>query len=310
MPLPSGGELCYTFPMSCTFAPLCGENVLTLQPFFEKSPYGICDYTVGAVYQWRHVYDSYFTAIGGFLCIRAFYDEYGMCYTMPIGDGDWNAPFERIECDARENGLPLRFAVIPGECLPLFEDRYGDRMRAESIRDWADYVYDAEAFRTYAGKALHTQKNHVNRFWREHPDAQCVLIDSEERYAAVCAFLRQYAEQHPDSSLLEQNELRGAWDLLMERDRLGQTAACLVENERVLAISIGEAQGDMLFVHVEKALLDVPGAYPAMAQSFVKLFPDVKTVNREDDGGDAGLRYSKLQYKPKALIEKYLVTIE
>ena len=32
-------------------------------------------------------------------------------------------------------------------------------------------------------------------------------------------------------------------------------------------------------------------------------------MNREDDGGDAGLRYSKLNYKPIELREKYLVTI-
>ena len=55
---------------------------------------------------------------------------------------------------------------------------------------------------------------------------------------------------------------------------------------------------------------DISGAYPAMAQAFVRLFPEIDTVNREDDGGDAGLRYSKLQYKPKKLLEKYLVKID
>ena len=296
--------------MGCSFLPLTGENVLALKPFYGHNPYGVCDYTIGAVYQWRRVYQSYFAVAGDCLCIRASYGENGMCYTPPLGDGDWNAPLERIECDARENGIPLRFTCVTEALLPVFQSRYGDRMHAESVRDWADYIYDAEAFRTYAGKALHTQKNHVNRFRREHPDAKCVVVDSEEQYAAVCAFSKQYAAQHPDSSLLEQNELRGAWDLLLERDRLGQTAACLMENGRVLALSIGEVQGDTLFVHVEKALLDVPGAYPAMAQAFVRLFPQVTTVNREDDGGDAGLRYSKMQYRPKALIEKYLVTID
>jgi hypothetical protein len=66
---------------------------------------------------------------------------------------------------------------------------------------------------------------------------------------------------------------------------------------------------DMLFEHVEKAMPDVPGAYPAMAQAFVKAFPTARYLNREDDGGDEGLRYSKLSYKPLELREKYLVTI-
>ena len=46
-----------------------------------------------------------------------------------------------------------------------------------------------------------------------------------------------------------------------------------------------------------------------MAQAFVKSFPDAKYLNREDDGGDEGLRYSKLNYKPLELREKFLVTV-
>jgi hypothetical protein len=32
-------------------------------------------------------------------------------------------------------------------------------------------------------------------------------------------------------------------------------------------------------------------------------------VNREDDAGDEGIRYSKMNYKPIELIPKYLVTV-
>lgn len=292
------------------FVRLTEKNIEALAPFFTKYAYGICDNTLGAVYQWRDIYVSYYAVIGRCLCIRALYGPYGDCYTVPIGCDNLNRSFDAIERDAAAGGRPLRFCVVPGQALNELEERYGGRMKAESIRAWADYVYDAEAFRTYAGKALHTQRNHVNRFWRDNPDARCATVEDAQTERLVQAFLDEYARQHPESSALERNELRGARELLHNRERLRQTAACLIAGGRVVALSIGEVKGDTLYVHVEKARLDVSGAYPAMAQAFVRLFPEVVTVNREDDGGDEGLRYSKLQYKPRELIEKYLVTIE
>ena len=292
------------------FSALTEQNISLLMPFFALPAYGTCDNTIGAVFQWRRNYAPSFLIADGYLCIRAFYEGYGTCYTVPIGSGDPTAAFGAIEADAKRNGFPLRFCVVPKAALPLLTARYGDRMHTESVRDWADYLYDAEAFRTYAGKSLHTQRNHVNRFWREHPCAVCMAVETEKAERMICAFNYRYAEQHPDSSLLERNELRGAWDLLKNRERLGQSAAILAENGDVFAMAIGEVKGDTLFVHVEKARLDIPGAYPAMAQMFAMRFPKATTINREDDGGDAGLRYSKSQYKPRELLEKYLVTIE
>jgi hypothetical protein len=285
------------------------QSIETLRPFFQTYACGVCDNTVGAVYQWRDIYVSYFAVIGNMLCIRAGYGVYGDCYTVPLGAGDFDAACEANEKDAQARGIPLRYCVVPACAVARLRMRYGSRMQVESIRDWADYIYHADAFRTYAGKALHTQKNHVNRFYRDHPDAQTVVVRDAQTEAACLAFLDRFREKHPEFTPLEQNEWNGAKDLLLHREKLGQTAACLVTGGEVVALAIGEAKDDMLYVHVEKAMPDVSGAYPAMAQAFVKCFDGVQYVNREDDGGDAGLRYSKLNYKPVELREKYLVTI-
>lgn len=285
------------------------QSIQALRPFFQAYACGICDNTVGAVYQWRDIYVSYYAIIADMLCIRAGYGAYGDCYTVPLGAGDFDAACEANERDASARGIPLRYCVVPPCAIPRLRMRYGERMQVESIRDWADYIYTADAFRTYAGKSLHTQKNHVNRFRRDHPEAKTVLVRDAETECACMAFLDRFHEMHPEFSALEQNEWNGAKDLLLHREQLGQTAACLMIGNEVIALSIGEVKDDMLFVHVEKALPDVSGAYPAMAQAFVKCFDSVRYVNREDDGGDAGLRYSKLNYKPIELREKYLVTI-
>lgn len=288
---------------------ITAENIAALKPFFEMYACGICDNTIGAVYQWRDIYVSYFAIVEGMLCIRAGYGEYGECYTVPLGGGDFAAACAANEADAKNRGIPLRYCVVPHCMMPLLETHYGDRMEAEIVRDWADYIYDAEHFRTFAGKAYHGQKNHVNRFYRDHPDAAAVLVSDAETERACLAFLERFRERHPEFSALEQNEWNGAKDLLLHRDALGQTALALYAGGEVVAMAIGEMKRDMLFEHVEKAMPDVAGAYPAMAQAFVKHFSAAKFLNREDDGGDAGLRYSKMSYKPLELREKSLVTI-
>ena len=288
---------------------ITGENISALKPFFESYACGICDNTIGAVYQWRDIYVSYYAIVEGMLCIRAQYGEYGECYTVPLGGGNFAAACAANEENAKSMGIPLRYCVVPHCMIPLLKARYGARMKAESIRDWADYLYDAEHFRTFSGKAYHGQKNHVNRFYREHPDAAAVAVSDAETEQACLTFLDRFREKHPEFSKLEENEWNGAKELLLNRDLLGQTALALFAGGEVVALAIGEMKKEMLFEHVEKAFPDVPGAYPAMAQAFVQHFPNAATLNREDDGGDPGLRYSKLNYKPAELREKFLVTI-
>ena len=288
---------------------ITGENISALKPFFETYACGICDNTIGAVYQWREIYVSGYAIVEGMLCIRAGYGEYGECYTVPIGGGDFAAACAANEADAKERAIPLRYCVVPCCMMPRLKERYGDRMETESIRDWADYIYHAESFRTFSGKSYHGQKNHVNRFYREHPDAEAVVVSDAEGERACLVFLDRFREKHPEFSPLEENEWNGAKDLLLHRDLLGQTAVALFSGGEAVAMAIGEMKRDMLFEHVEKAMPDVPGAYPAMAQAFVRQFPDARYLNREDDGGDPGLRYSKMSYKPAELREKFLVTI-
>ena len=288
---------------------ITGKNISALKPFFETYACGICDNTIGAVYQWRDIYESYYAIVEGMLCIRAGYGAYGDCYTVPLGGGDFAAACAANEADAAARGIPLRYCVVPICMMPLLEMHYGDRAAVESVRDWADYIYDAESFRTFSGKAYHSQKNHVNRFYRDHADAKTVIVSDEATEQACLAFLDRFREKHTEFSALEENEWNGAKDLLKNRSALGQTAVCIVTGGEVAALAIGERKRDMLFEHVEKAMPDVPGAYPAMAQAFVKSFPGVRFLNREDDGGDEGLRYSKTNYKPIELREKFLVTI-
>ena len=75
---------------------------------------------------------------------------------------------------------------------------------------------------------------------------------------------------------------------------------------RLISIAMAERCGEMLHVHIEKALYSYTGVYPTLVQAFADAFGDgCQWINREDDAADRGLRTSKLQYGPAKLAPKY-----
>ena len=272
------------------FIPVSCRNIEALEPYFAVCANRICDNTAGVTFQWRNIFKTHFAIAKDTLVTRSVYKRVGPCYSVPVGE-------------------ELRYACVGADQLPLIEARYSGRYFVEEKRDWFDYLYEADSFRTFSGKKYHGQKNHVNRFYKDFPEAECREI-TENMFPECISFLERIEAEHPEMSEVERNELKGTMDLIELACRLNQRAACLITRLGITALSVGEIKGDTLFAHAEKADVNASGAYPAMAQAFVNFMGTGFTyVNREDDAGDEGIRYSKLNYKPIELIPKYLVTI-
>jgi uncharacterized protein len=80
-------------------------------------------------------------------------------------------------------------------------------------------------------------------------------------------------------------------------------------DDRPVAFTLGEELvcGASFVIHFEKALTrnHYRGIYQALNQSFAALLPDqYKTINREQDMGDPGLRQAKQSYAPIAFVKK------
>ena len=131
------------------------------------------------------------------------------------------------------------------------------------------------------------------------PFAERFLDEYERYYASI-------------DKPIEAEEMLRARELLHDALVLQQKAAYLSVEDSIIALAIGEVVDDTLYVHVEKARTDYAGAYQAIVSLFAAYAanPDTKYINREDDSGDEGLRYSKLEYRPLKLLDKYWVTIE
>lgn len=294
------------------FQPLSASIVKTLLPFYHAQSSRLSDFTAGAAFMWRKYLKTAYCIHADMLICRITLKA-GDFYTLPIGSGDVQTALTFLENYCREEHLPLQFAGIPQEAVPLLLDRYGTHAQAFAVRDAADYLYDFETFVQFPGRKLSGKRNHLRRFWAQTPTAVFRPLAETDIPQAV-AFVRAFGQQRAQAetmTAMETEEIVRCCELLENMQTLGIFAGALYQEDTIIAITAGEIVGDMLCVHIEKADTHYEGVYQAISNAFAAYMqrPTLAYINREDDAGDEGLRRSKLSYRPCALLEKYVITV-
>lgn len=294
-----------------SFSPITLENAAELRPYLSAQSFRTCDYTLGAVFQWRAYLHSSYVITNGMLVMRATYPGDGEYFVYPVGSGDVLAALDAIEAYAASGGAKLCFCAVPEAGMELLRARYGERAKISTHRDWADYLYNASDLIEFPGKKYHTQRNHLNRFRKDNPSAVFVPVTAETLPKAV-AFLDEYEQHVPLDKVIEAEEMLRAKELLAHSLELGQKAGYIDVAGTIVALSVGELVGDTLYCHVEKARVDYAGSYQAIVSMFAQYAaePGALYINREDDSGEESLRYSKMAYRPIQLLDKYWVGVD
>lgn len=291
------------------------DHILRFLPVLRAQNTRLSNYTPGTAFVWGKYLDTHFAEAEGCLILRDRYvkQEYFYYPVSPSGDEEaQRRALCAVEEYCRNENVRLHYTAIPRDKLPELVFRYGSELHLSDIRRWRDYLYEKENFQNYPGGRYSGQRNHVNKFKKTYPDWQfCAYTPAD--FAEVRAFLEEYAaSQYAKEEMYADEEMKGAFALFENIEKLGLSAGFLRAGGKIVAFSAGEVCGDTMFVHVEKALRGYPGAYPAMAQAFAQAFcgENVRYINREDDSGDMGLRKSKLQYLPAALLDKYNIAVK
>ena len=108
----------------------------------------------------------------------------------------------------------------------------------------------------------------MNKFVKNYPDYTVCRLGGAD-IAEITAFLKLYeGRQLAKGSVMAREEMEGVYELLPHLDDLKLLAAAIKVEGKIIALSIGERCGSQLVIHVEKALTDYEGAYPAMAREF------------------------------------------
>lgn len=298
------------------FEPITSEFITKNRSVLKSSAIRLCDLTPGCLYMWRDFYRMQAAIVHGMLvCIAGDPDENGepaphsRYYTFPIGDGDLDAAIEACRLDAQACDTTLRFCTVPDEAIERIEDLLGKKAIVDSTIDRPDFLYHYENFLGYAGKALHSHRNHINRFMRENESHRFEPLTLQNRDAAL-RFLREHHAELEKGSAVSDEDLMRTEELLNCFDALDLSGGILYAGDSAVGFTLGEAIGDTLHVHVEKAEHSVHGAFQMLAMSFAEYMKrdELKFINRQDDAEDAGLYQSKMSYRPCALLNKNVLT--
>lgn len=289
------------------------ENIFILKSFFEKYPHLLCDYSIGVKWMWKDYFNTRFVIIKETLILIENYEGEKYCFYYPIGP-NLDEAFAYIEKVAKHLNLsedhPVKFCCVSDDELALLKKRYPDLLSFHE-RKWADYLYNYSDLSQFAGGKYSGQRNHVNKFKSLYPNHVCEYV-TEDQIGELLEFFDDNVyrfDKGTEESTYENIKVR---QLIIDGFKLGLIYGCMRVDGKIVSFTIVEIIDDVVYIHVEKANRDYIGVYPSMVQAFEQLLgrdKSLKYINRMEDCNDLGLRTSKTQYHPAAILNKHFVCV-
>ena len=186
------------------FQELTVKEGARLRPYYETCDYRLCEYSLGVKLMWRDYLHPWFTEAAGCLIIRNCIEgQYVFDYPILGPEGDAGAALAAIEQYCGDKELPLVLSVVPEDKVSQLVLRY-PRVTVISERPWKDYLYHTEDLAQFAGRRYSGQRNHINKFRRDYPDAAFVAL-TDPNDPRLTAFWTDYeAEFHKTGPLAKQ----------------------------------------------------------------------------------------------------------
>lgn len=294
-----------------SFRPVTVDVMPLLWRYLSLEEGRTCDFSYGGLLIWTPLFDYEYAICNDTLFIKGRLegDMSKVAFSLPVGAMPLSDCVVLLRQWCEAHGEALRFSAIPEYALDAFKPLSPRAVRP--LPDWADYLYPLEPLASLSGKKMAKKRNHVNKFEATFPDHEFVPL-TPSRIGDARKLLEKIAPVDTGSlSGMESAERRLCaltLDLMSEK-KTELTGGILYAAGEAVAFTVGDTKGDTLFIHIEKADRDIPGAYEAVNKYFAAFMsarcPELRYINREDDAGDPGLRRAKQSYHPTALLAKY-----
>lgn len=287
------------------------EDRETIMHYFSLQKSRSCECTFSCVYLWSRYYYVEYAIMEDMMIFKCGKED--PFFDFPYGEEKKvKAAIEAIKVYCEKEQLEFRLGLVTPEQFEILERLYPDTFEIEYNRDVADYVYEKEKLANLSGKKYHGKKNHVNKFKKTYLDWSYESISEknvEECFQMALGWRSDHGVDEDDEKHAEMAVTMNSLRLFRE---LGLRGGLLRVNGEVVAFTLGEpVNEDTIVVHIEKARIDIDGAYAMINQQFVlHEAKEFTYVNREDDVGEEGLRKAKLSYHPAFLIEKGTVRLK
>ncbi len=283
--------------------------------YFQLSQTEISDSCLNSRVAWNSGFAYYKAIIDQTFCLISAGGDFTTPHmTWPVGAMD-GATLQYIIDTLypifRERDWTMRMMYIDEINLPLVQALKGYKAVISCNLDFSDYLYEVRDLRSLSGKALHGQRNHLNRFFRTNPDYQYSSISTADRDEALALVRRWCEEKNLDCMDLTNSDYRAVRQLFVDFEKLDVRGGAIRLDGQLVAFSLASLmRPDTAVIHFEKADASVRGLYTVINKLVLdNEFADVQYVNREEDMGIRGLRKAKRSYGPIRMIDKYEVTL-
>lgn len=292
------------------FTPIDESHAERLGKYYADCPYRISGYSVLQKLMWGDILRAEYAVSHGCLIVRSrMFGKYAFDFPFAVeADADLDGALSDMASFCMAEYIPFLFANVPHDCVTELFRRYPS-LETRTYRYFNDYLYAASDLANFSGKPYAGQRNHVKKFLTKYPDAVFRALTADDM-PLLSVFRREFGAAFSKSSDEARDELSRTWQMLSFVGSPLFRCGGYILDGRLISFSLAERCGDTLITHIEKAFPEFEGVYPATVKAFAALFAgDVTYINREEDGGDRGLRTSKMQYHPAMLLEKQFVAV-
>ena len=290
------------------FTPIDKTNIAKISACYKTCTYKISDYSAGIKIMWQNAGYEYAEACGCLLVRGKWNGQYYFDYPVPLSkEADVVGALNACGKYCSENFIPFRLCDVPAcavctvlSCYPNIEIRVQ--------RNFDDYLYLAGDFIKFEGKKYAGQRNHIRKFHNLYPEAKFEVFGAADK-PRIHAFWKKFGDRNDVPGAKTELKFAHAMTEYLGSEMFISGGFTL--NGEVISFCLSEICGETLIDHIEKALTEYEGIYPATVQEFAKTFAqNVKYINREDDAGSKGLRISKLQYQPLEILRKHEIHVK
>lgn len=278
------------------------ESKKILDSYIDKCKYLTSDYALPVMLTWEDLIEPEMAEKDNALFIRAVLHG-NRVYFPPLTEKNFDKAIDTIIEETEQNNQPFKVILALKEQIDCLAP---ERFRFTTNRDYAEYLYLSQDLIELNGRKYHAKRNHIHKFNSLY--SYEFRSFSKDDKNGIIEQLHQWAE-FKEEPLVELNMVTF---LLEHIDDMDIFADVITIDGKIAGTAIGECSNkDMGIVMYEKCDYRYEGIYAAINQMFAeKHFKNTKYINRQEDMGIAGLRKSKMSYKPTKLGYRYTIKLK
>lgn len=291
------------FPAFNSFRNIGLEDRDTISGFAEKYCPLSCEYGFGCLFIYSQAYELKYSVFMDRLFILDMEEQ---CFYLPLGEYLPPEYLRAMILKFREHVPDIFYALVPDDYIEKFP-KLKDFFEIRSYRDESEYLYSNMKMSELNGSCFQSHRYLISHFRRHHTDYTVEAVSSEN--VQLCIDLAnlwtvQKGLMDDEDIIQELTTLKRLFEIW---DKAGFEGIVIKTGGLIKAFSIFSRLNKTTYdIHFEKFDRKIKGLSQTLSVEVSRwLLGKCEYVNREQDVGLEGLRYSKMSYHPEKLIDVY-----